>query len=172
MRAPIFIRPLSEDELPQIQAGLRSKDAFILRRCQILLASAQKVRVPAIAHSFGCDEQTVRNVIHGFNASGLAVLVAGSTRPHRLRTALRAEDGEQLRDLLHHSPREFGKTNGIWSLELVAVVCFEEGMTTTLISDESVRRALKRLGINWKRAKHWITSPDPQYLRKKTLVTI
>jgi len=23
-----------------------------------------------------------------------------------------------------------------------------------------------RLKINWKRAKHWITSPDPQYLQK------
>ena len=30
-----------------------------------------------------------------------------------------------------------------------------------------IRRALKRLKTNWKRAKHWITSPDPQYLLKK-----
>jgi hypothetical protein len=30
---------------------------------------------------------------------------------------------------------------------------------------------LKRLKTNWKRAKHWITSPDPQYLLKKTHTT-
>src|SRR3954447_14005921 len=27
--------------------------------------------------------------------------------------------------------------------------------------------ALKRPGISWRRAKHWITSPDPQYVLKK-----
>jgi transposase len=35
------------------------------------------------------------------------------------------------------------------------------------VSGEVIRRALKRLDINWKRAKHWMTSPDPHYARKK-----
>jgi len=39
------------------------------------------------------------------------------------------------------------------------------------MSRESVRRALQRLGAGWKRAKTWITSPDPAYLRKKTRAT-
>src|SRR6266566_844504 len=39
MRTPIFIRPLTEDERQHIQKGLRSSDAFVLRRCQILTAS-------------------------------------------------------------------------------------------------------------------------------------
>jgi hypothetical protein len=30
-----------------------------------------------------------------------------------------------------------------------------------------MRVALRRLGVAWKRAKHWITSPDPAYRRKK-----
>jgi hypothetical protein len=34
------------------------------------------------------------------------------------------------------------------------------------MSGDSVRLALKRLMISWKRAKHWITSPDPAYERK------
>jgi hypothetical protein len=55
-------------------------------------------------------------------------------------------------------------------LELAAQVCFQRGIIAVPISDESLRRALKRLGTNWKRAKHWITSPDPQYLLKKTPV--
>lgn len=60
-----------------------------------------------------------------------------------------------------------------WYLDLRvgSLVSFEQGITQTLLSDESVRRALKRLKTNWKRAKHWITSPDPQYLLKKKLVT-
>jgi transposase len=171
MRTPIFIRPVTEDEQRQIQAGLRSSDAFVLRRCQILLASARGERAPQIARHLGCDDQVVRNVIHGFNASGLAVLRQGSSRPHRLRTSFTEEGLERLQELLHRSPREFGKERGTWTLELVAQVCLEQGIIAVPISDESVRRALKRLKTNWKRAKHWITSPDPQYLLKKTLAT-
>lgn len=171
MRTPIFIRPLTEDEQRQVQAGLRSPDAFVLRRCQILLASARGERAAFIARELGCDDQTVRNVIHDFNASGLRVLKQGDSRPHRLRTAFSAEADQQLKELLHRSPRDFGKKRSTWTLELVAQVSFELGLTSTCVSDESVRRALKRLKTNWKRAKHWITSPDPQYLRKKTLAT-
>jgi transposase len=171
MRTPIFIRPLTEDEQRQTQAGLRSSDAFVLRRCQILLASARGERAPAIARQLGCDDQTVRNVIHGFNASGLAVLQEGSSRPHRLRTAFSPEGAERLKDLLHRSPRDFGQERSTWTLELAAQVSFEQGIISHEVSDESVRRALKRLKTNWKRAKHWISSPDPQYQLKKTRVT-
>jgi len=171
MRPPIFIRELSEDEQRQIQAGLRSSNAFVLRRCQMLCASARGERVPQIARSVGCDDQVVRNVIHGFNACGLDVLRRGSSRPHRLRTSFTEEGLERLQDLLHRSPREFGKDRGTWTLELVAQVCLEQGIIAGPISDESVRRALKRLKTHWKRAKHWLTSPDPQYLRKKKLAT-
>ena len=171
MRTPIFIRPLTEDERQHIQKGLRSSDAFVLRRCQILTASARGQRAPAIALQVGCDDQTVRNVIHGFNTSGLAVLQEGSSRPHRLRTTFPDEALEALRDLLHRSPRDFGQERSTWTLELAAQVSFEQGIISQEVSDESVRRALKRLKTNWKRAKHWITSPDPQYLLKKTLAT-
>ena len=171
MRTPIFIRALTEDEQHQIQAGLRSSDAFVLRRCQILLASARGERAPTIARQLGCDDQTVRNVIHGFNATGLAVLQEGSSRPHRLRTTFSDEAAQRLKDLLHHSPRDFGKERSRWTLELAAQVSFEQGIISSPVSDESVRRALKRLKTNWKRAKHWITSPDPQYQLKKTRAT-
>jgi len=42
-----------------------------------------------------------------------------------------------------------------------------EGIATRLVSDETIRQALLRLGVGWKRAKTWITSPDPEYARKK-----
>jgi transposase len=166
MRKPIFIRPLTEDEQRQIHAGLRSSNAFVLRRCQILLASARGQRAPEIAEQPGCNDQTVRNVIHGFNASGLAVLQEGSSRPHQLRTTFTEEGCQRLQDLLHRSPRDFGYDRSQWTLEMAASVSFQQGITATLVSTESVRRALSRLKTNWKRAKRWITSPDPKYLQK------
>jgi hypothetical protein len=41
MKPPIFVWDLSEKERERLEAGLRSKDAFVMRRCQILLASAR-----------------------------------------------------------------------------------------------------------------------------------
>ena len=172
MKPPIFIRPLSEDEQRQVQAALHSSEAFVVRRCQILLASARGERAPAIARHLFCDDQTVRNVIHDFNEEGLAVLQEGSSRPKRLRTAFTEDGCQRLRDLLHRPPRDFGKQRSLWTLDLAAQVSFEQGLIPTQVSDESVRRALKRLGTNWKRAKHWITSPDPQYQLKKTHETV
>src|SRR5260370_1589999 len=78
MRTPIFIRPFTEDEQHQIQAGLRSSNAFVMRRCQILRASARGERAPEIARQLGCDHQTVPNAIHEFNPTGLTGLHKGS----------------------------------------------------------------------------------------------
>ena len=47
----------------------------------------------------------------------------------------------------------------------------EEGLTPTRVSGETIRATLQRLGIRWQRAKHWITSPDPAYARKKARAT-
>jgi transposase len=171
MKAPIFIRPLTDDERRQIKAGLHSADAFVLRRCQILLASERRERAPAIARQLGCDGQTVRNVINGFNTQGLAVLQEGSSRPHRLRTAFSADNAQRLSELLHRSPRDFGREQTFWTLQVAAQVSFEQGLIAAPTSVESLRRALQRLGTNWTRAKHWITSPDPQYAVKKTRAT-
>ena len=171
MRTPIYVRDLTAEEQQEVEAGLRSKDGFRLRRCQIIAASARKERVPAIARVIGCDEQTVRNAIHAFDDQGVAVLERQSTRPKHTQAAFSAEQAEQLKALLHRSPREFGKTTSLWTLDLAAEVSFTEGLTSSRVSDETIRATLKRLQVNWKRAKKWITSPDPEYARKKTLGT-
>src|SRR5262249_32192224 len=41
------------------------------------------------------------------------------------------------------------------------------GIIAGLVSGEAIHQAPKRLGVGWERAKAWITSPDPAYLRKK-----
>jgi transposase len=128
MKAPIFIRPLTQDEHRQIQAGLRSSNAFVLRRCQVLLASARGEHASTIAKHLGCDDQTVRNAIKGFNARGLAALKEGSSRPHRLRTTFTIEAARQLKALLHRSPHDFGLDRGLWTLELAAKISFEQGI--------------------------------------------
>jgi transposase len=164
---PLFVRPLTDDERAALHAGLRSPDAFTLRRCQVLLASADGLRPGAIAERFGCASQSVRNAIRAFASEGLDCLREKSHRPASARPEIDAAGRERLRALLHRSPRDFGKPTSIWGLELAAEVAFAEGITARLVSGETIRQALLRLGVGWKRAKAWITSPDPAYLRKK-----
>ena len=171
MQAPRFVRPPTEEERQALAAGLRSADAFTLRRCQIVLASARGERAPAIAHSLGCSDQTVRNALRAFDALGVAALTAGSSRPHTRHAAFDAEAAERLRALLHRSPREFGHRTSRWTLELAAETACAEGLTATRVSDETVRATLARLGIRWRRAKTWITSPDPAYAQKNSAAT-
>ncbi len=168
MQAPLFVRPLTETERATLTAGLRSPTAFTLRRCQILLASARQEHVPAIARALGCNTQTVRNAIHAFNQSGLAALTEGSSRPHRIAATFDADAAQRLRALLHQSPRTFGKPTSLWTLDLAAEICAAEGITAARVTGETIRVTLRRLGVRWQRAKHWITSPDPAYGRKKS----
>lgn len=171
MKPPIFVRKPSKEEREALQAGLRSKDSFVLRRCQILLASSRGQSPPRIARSLGCGSQTARNAIHTFDERGLDALVAGSSRPRRTHAAFEKEDAEALKELLHHSPRELGKRTSLWTLADAAEVSFEEGLIGRRVSGETIRATLSRLGVRWERAKRWITSPDPEYARKKGLET-
>jgi transposase len=168
MRTPIFVRPLTDAEQQALTAGLRSSDAFVLRRCQILLESRRGERAPQIAHHLGCDDQTVLDALHAFNARGLDALQRGSSRPHTSHPAFTKDTAERLRALLPRSPREWSLPTSWWTLDLLAEVRFQEGLTTHQITGEAIRQTCLRLGIQWKRAKHWITSPDVGYTRKKT----
>jgi transposase len=167
MKPPLFVRPLSPEEQQALRAGLRSPSAFTLRRCQILLASAEGLKPSAIRARLGCATQTVRDALRAFAAEGTASLAPKSHRPRSARPALDAAAAERLRALLHRGPRDFGKPTSLWTLDLAAEVACAEGLTPRVLSGESIRRALRRLGVGWKRAKTWITSPDPAYLRKK-----
>jgi len=171
MKRPIYVRPLTDAERETLEAGLRSPDAFTLRRCQILLASADGQNAYQIARNLCCNPQTVRNAIHKFNEekSLSETLRRGSNRPHTVHHRAFDPEGaaEALGHMLHRSPREFGKDTSLWTLTMAAEVSFEEGLTKERVSGETIRATLARMGVRWRRAKHWITSPDPLYARKK-----
>jgi transposase len=161
MRPPLFVRSLTSAERSALEAGLRSADAFILRRCQLVLASARGHAPPPIAQHLGCHEQTVRNAMRAFNTAGLACLRRRSSRPQTVQAAFDPARAEALRTLLHQRPRAFGKPTSLWTLELAAEVGCARGLTAHRVSGETIRATLDRLGVRWRRAKRWITRPDP-----------
>src|SRR5439155_427912 len=103
MLPPTYVRTLTAEEQQHLTAGLRSPEAFVLRRCQIVLASARRERAPQIARSLGCSDQCVRNARQAFTAHGLGALARGSTRPKTSRAAFTSAQAERLlaRPALH-----------------------------------------------------------------------
>ena len=170
MKPPIFVRSLSQEEREALTAGLRSKDAFVMRRSQILVVSSRGESPPRIARSLGCGSQTVRNAIHTFNERGLDALTPGSSRPKRVHAAFDRRSAETLREMLHRSPREFGYDSSLWTLEMAAAAAFAKRDSHRSASpgrpSPGHPGAPARGSMDAGQAR-WITSPDPLYERKK-----
>jgi hypothetical protein len=169
MRTPLSIRPVPADDQQTLQAGRRSSHALLWRRCQILLARARGQTARVSAAALGCDAQPVRQAMWAFNTQGLAALPPRSSAPRRTpRAAVDPTRRELLRALLPQSPRRLGQPTSLGTLPLAAEVAAAAGITSRPVSGDTIRRALARLGVRWKRAQPWITSPDPAYARKQT----
>src|SRR5918992_3001779 len=95
----VFVRFLTPEERQQMEEGLRSSEAFVVRRCQIVLASEYGAGVPRVARQVGCSEQTVRNVVHAFNTQGVVCLRRTSSRPHTTRERVGSEGARRLQAL-------------------------------------------------------------------------
>ena len=168
MPKSLKVRPLKPDEQTALEAARQSPDGFTVRRSQIILASAAGQPPPAIAELVGYSRQNVCLVIHDFEARGLACLEARQSGPKPGEELLfDAAKQEQLKALAHTSPRNYGQPRSTWTLKSLAQVCYEQGIIDEPVSYETIRQTLLRMGITWKRAKTWITSPDPEYARKK-----
>src|SRR5262249_8932004 len=161
-----FVRPLADGEEAALRQGLRSPVAFTVRRCQILLLSNQGRRPSQIAAALGCTAQTARDALRAFARRGLECLQPLPTPPKPTHAVCPKDGDDDLPASLHHSPRPGGEPTSLWTLPLAAQVCYEKGWTARPLSGEAIRLVLKRLGVGWKRAKHWLVSPDPEYARK------
>jgi transposase len=129
MKPPLYSRHVTDEERTALEAGLRSSDAFTVRRGQILLASAERQTPSSIAKTLRCASQTVRHVLHAFDARGLACAQRGSNVPITVKPVLHAEKREQVRAILHQSPRTFGQPASVWTLKRLAAVCHEQGLS-------------------------------------------
>ena len=76
MAEPVRARRLTDQEGQRLQQIVRrgKHGSVRVRRAMIIMASASGTLVPAIAWLVEADEDTVRDVIHLFNAKGLAAL--------------------------------------------------------------------------------------------------
>jgi Winged helix-turn helix len=79
-------RRLTDQEGQRLQQIVRrgKHGSIRVRRAMIIMASASSTPAPATARLVAADEDTVRDVIHAFNAKGPAALDSGAGGRPRL----------------------------------------------------------------------------------------
>jgi transposase len=120
MVEPVRARRLTDQEGQRLlQIVRRGRHGSVrVRRAMIIMASASGTLVPAIARLVAADEDTVRDVIHAFNAKGLAALDprwAGG-RPRLISD----EDVEVIVAAARTRPEKLGQPFTRWSLRKLA----------------------------------------------------
>jgi transposase len=142
------------------------------RAQMILLAAEQRLKVPQIAAIVRESEATVLRWLKRYLAEGLEGL-HDAPRPGRPSEMTEAYRGALLA-AVRRRPRSLGLPFSLWTLQRLVDYLAEH--TRIRVSDETVRRALKQMGIVLSRPQHKISSPDPDYQvkkrRSKTPVTI
>jgi transposase len=122
-----------------------------VRRAMIIMASASGTLVPAIARLVAADEDTVRDVIHAFNAKGLAALDprwAGG-RPRLISD----EDIEVIVAAARTRPEKPGQPFTRWSLRKLADYLARHPDHPVRIGRERLRQLRHERGISFQRTR-------------------
>jgi hypothetical protein len=138
MKAPLSVRALS----PVEQAGLS------LITCLYLATESDSPRfksraTPQSNRSRAFDVRRKPCATPSMRVSRKAKPVSSRSRADRKQSKPRRDQAkcEALRALLHRSLRTFGKATSCWILELAAEVSFEQGLTGSQVSIETIRLA-------------------------------
>ena len=159
MAEPVRARRLTDQEGQRLQQIVRrgKHESVRVRRAMIIMASASGTLVPAIARLVAADEDTVRDVIHAFNAKGLAALDpqwAGG-RPRLISD----EDIEVIVTAARTRPEKPVRPFTRWSLRKLAAYLAEG--PGVCIGRERLRQVLHARGISFQRTRTWKESRDP-----------
>ena len=114
---PIYARAITEEEHKTLQAEMKSSQGVVVRRSHIILMSADEgLKAQAIAKRVGYSDETVRQVIQCFNQEGVAAIYPKSNARHDDQRAFKDAEREQLKAIVHQSPRYFGCESSVWTL--------------------------------------------------------
>jgi transposase len=164
----LYTRTPTPEERQALQAGLKAKEALTVRRCQMILLSADEhLKVDQIGRKVGRSGQTVRETLRAFNQNGVRCIYPQPVGRQDDQRAFDEAAREHLRELVHRSPRDFGHDTSLWTLDLIAQVSYEQGLTHQRVHFDTISATLAQMGITWKRAKKHLQSPDEHYERKK-----
>lgn len=164
----VRLRPLIRREQATLRTKLADKSlpARIHQRYRIVAEAASERPARAIADRVGCQVSTVYHWLHRFNEGGFSRF----ERPNNPRGPIPVVNGEQVLALIKVAlsrPEDLGLPFSHWSVKKLKAYCQERNLLPP-ITDEWVRRLLRREGVSFQHTKTWKASPDPDFEAKKT----
>lgn len=168
MAGRVRLRSLTRAERRLQRGKLRdlSLAVRVHQRYRIIEAAEQGLDGPAIAQRVGCHFTVVYDWVHRFNASGFTTFEQ-VPNPRGRPPILKAEQLRALVEVALSSPTERGLPFSVWSVPKLAEYCRRRRLLPA-VTDEWVRRLLRREGLTAQRVRTWKTSHDPAFDRKKT----
>lgn len=163
----LLLRPLAPRERQVLKAKIRdlSLSARVHQRYRIVEQVLSGYSLAETADRVGCHFTVVYDWIHRFNESGFDTFERVSNpkgRPPILHAA-------QLRELVEvalSNPQERGLPFSNWSVPKLGEYCRSQHLLPP-VSDEWIRRLLRREGLTPQRIRTRKTSSDPDFDTKK-----
>ncbi|MBW4084559.1 helix-turn-helix domain-containing protein [Paenibacillus sp. S150] len=162
----IFVRGLSNEEGNRLlRIARKGADPVEVRRALLILASAQKMKVPEISRLYHISGEHIRKTIHRFNTEGMVSLKPnyGGGRPPTFTEEQRAD----IIELAQIPPKVLGYPFTHWSLAKLKEAAEKKNIVPS-ISIETIRVILDEAKITYPNTKTWKESTDPEFESKKT----
>ncbi len=147
------------------KAMRKSTDANFRVRCLAVLAYARGQGCDLTSETLRCAPSTAIRAVRRYLRDGIAGL-----------TDRRAENGKPkidedllaaLREILAHTPAEYGWSRPTWTRELLALTL--KTCEIAEVSVSTVARALRLIGARWKVAKPVVACPWPKRRKNRRL---
>ena len=167
MAKTLQLRSLRRTEQRLLAAKLKdlSLSARIHQRYRIIGEVAKGRSIVEAADRVGCHFTVAYDWVHRFNQSGFARFEQVAN-PKGRPAILKAEQLRELVEVALSSPEERGLPFSNWSVPKLAEYCRSRHLLPE-VTDEWVRRLLRREGFSAQRIRTWKRSHDPHFDRKK-----
>jgi transposase len=139
--------------------------ARIHQRYRIIDLARRGYGLVEVSERVGCHFTVAYDWVRRFNHSGFAHFEQ-VPNPRGRPPILRAAQLRELVDVALSSPTERGLPFSVWTVPKLAEYCRGRRLLPA-VSDEWVRRLLRREGLSAQRVRTWKTSRDPHFDRKK-----
>jgi len=160
------LRPLSEEELAQLQRWARSttQPAATVARAKSLLAVAQGSNYTQAARAAGRKSgDAVAHLVARFNDEGMLSLSVrhGGGPPTRYHSAQR----EAILTEVRRTPDREQDGTAVWSLSTLQQALRQQGLTG--ISTYTIWLTLKEAGLGWQNSRTWCETGTSWRVRRR-----
>ncbi len=167
MARHLALRPLTRGEQRVLRSKLKdlTLSVRVHQRYRVIDQVQRGFSLLEAAERVGCHFTVAYDWVHRFNKSGFGTFEQ-VPNPKGRPPILRAAQLRELVDVALSSPSERGLPFSVWSVSKLAEYCRRRKLLPP-VTDEWVRRLLRREGLTAQRVRTWKASHDPASDRKK-----